>query len=205
MILSLQFLPVTKLKQKPNVKYKATGENQEFADLIDRYWYVFDDAGYATISKLSDYKEEKGKLLTIYDQKKVDKDEFIYLPTIYRNGGYNSAVIAVSESRYIENEDGSFRGLQYFAEIAQNDYPCANCVFVMTDGCIVVEYISKRYISTKYKDMVKNGRIIGFDQKEYSKYLKSMDQNDNEEVVKKYNEEFKKMIKSVKMMKKEIG
>lgn len=177
----------------------ARNDGAEFSDLIDHYWYSFAGSGYATVSELDRYADAKYVLSAIYARRAVVAGDFVYLPTLYRDGGYNCAVIAASEPRYVESEDGSFRGLRYFAEIAQDDYPCVTCVIVMTDGKAVFEYASKRFVSAKYASKIdKNRMVIGFDQGEFSAYLRHIDQNIDEEAVKRYAADFSGIVKSVK-------
>jgi len=118
--------------------------------------------------------------------------------TVSRLADYGGSMLAASEAAYVESEDGSFRGMRYFAELAQDEYPCVSCVLVLTDKKVVFEFVSRRYLSERYKGRIRKGAIRDFDQGEYSAYLRSIFDNKKEEVVRKYEGEFQAILESLR-------
>ena len=143
----------------PKIEINKKGEgwfNLDYKDLIfengqDGTWKSVELSNYSTYTENSDLQAKVEKLKTIYQTKTVNPTEWFWLPPS------NAAVVATSKVQYLENNDGTYRGVYYFAYIGQgeveptsNTRKMFNLVMVLTDG---KEKIIQMQVRTAYNNL----------------------------------------------------
>ncbi len=144
------------------------------------------------ISLLADYKSSQGsaynKLLNVYNNKTATGADKIWMPPS------NAAIIAAGPPVYIENNDGSYRGIYYFGTIGQALSTNIDLVAILTNG----KNVFQLHIALKSDQSAQYESTLLSNPEKFQKYVEGLTTSSDETIVKEFNSIYQYIIKSVK-------
>lgn len=105
---------------------------------------------------------------------------------------------ARSPSLYVENKFGTFRGVVYIAQIAQDNYTGMTLIGLLTDGDRVFEFQSTRYVIDRYIPKIVNGYVEDSEQKAIEIEISAIWKDKQEKIVNMFYNDYMKILESVK-------
>lgn len=146
------------------------------------------------ISHLDDYKNTEGnlesynKLLNVYNTKNASGADKLWMPHS------NAAIIAAGPPVYIENNDGSYRGIYYFATIGQALTTNIDMVAILTNA----KNVFQLHIAMKSDKSAQYEPTLETDPEKFNEYVEGLTTSSDETLVKEFNSIYQYIIKSVK-------